>query len=91
MGRWLELVDRLEKEKRERERGYDKNDINDKSLINSCASDVGCNQEGTFGRINRLCRTAGEEERRIIEWLGSQLYPEDCGMGAARVVTILRT
>ena len=69
MGRWLDLVDRLEKEKRERERGYDKNDINDKSPINSCASDVGRNQEGTFGRINRLYRTAGEEERRIIEWL----------------------
>src|SRR5947209_374990 len=56
MGKYLDLLARAA--------DYDINDIYDKSLPNSCATQGGHNQADTFGRINRFGRTFSALESR---------------------------
>jgi hypothetical protein len=62
VGKYLDMLQR-----REVQRSYDKNDINDKRYGGACVQTDAHNPQNRFGRINRFCRTFEELQRRCPE------------------------
>jgi hypothetical protein len=75
VGKYLDMLQR-----HEAHQSYDKNDIDDKRLNRSCDPRADSNQQYTFSRINRFCRTFRELERRcpdLVESVRWQAAVED--------------